>query len=222
MANSSEYNTNYKRTTRGRAVKLYGNAVDRSRKRNVEVYITSEWIEEHLKRGTCELTGMPFSFEPPPEGWTRRPDAPSIDRIDKTKPYTPENTRVILWAVNCALAEYGTETMLPILERMVNAIKEQSTPISTKHTATSQEQESHGSVHGAWFGQDCDGAHHHTGEPEGQDSSDSTKACCRICMGAGDKKLESSKLYAMWIGDGHTSQQIESIAKRLGCVCHQS
>lgn len=218
MANSADY----KRTTRGRAVVLHGNARLRSRKRNVEVFITADWIEDHLKRGTCELTGLPFSFEPPPEGLTRRPDAPSVDRIDKTKPYTPENTRVILWAVNCALAEYGTETMLPILERMVNAIKEQSTPVSTKHPSTSQESEPHGVVHGAGFREDCDGALHHRGEPEGQDTGDSTEASCRICMGAGDKKLESSKLHAMWISDGHTSQQIESIAKRLGCICHQS
>lgn len=218
MANSADY----KRTTRGRAIVLYGNARVRSRKRNVEVFITSDWIEEHLKRGTCELTGLPFSFEPPPEGLTRRPDAPSVDRIDKTKPYTPENTRVILWAVNCALAEYGTETMLPILERMVNAIKEQPTPISTKHPSASQESEPHGVVHGAGFGQDCDGSHHHRGESEGQDTGDSSQTCCGICMGAGDKKLESSKLYAMWISDGHTRQQIESIAKRLGCICHQS
>lgn len=216
------YSNDYKRTTRGRAITLHDNARNRSKKRNVEVEITVDWIENHLKRGTCELTGLPFSFEPPTEDVTRRFNAPSLDRKDKTKPYTQENTRVILWAVNCALSEYGTETMLPILERMVHAIKEQSTSISEQHPKTSQEQTTHGSVHGARVGEDCDGAHHHRGEPQGQDLSDSTKACCGICMGAGDKKLESSKLYAMWISDGHTRQQIESIAKRLGCICHQS
>jgi hypothetical protein len=215
-------NTDYKRTTRGRAMVLYGNARVRSRKRNVEVFITSDWIEDHLKRGTCELTGLPFSFEPPPAGLTRRPDAPSVDRIDKTKPYTTENTRVILWAVNCALAEYGTETMLPILERMVNAIKKQPTPVSTKHTATSQEQEPHGSVHGARVGQDCDGSHHHRGEPEGQDSSDSTKESCRICMGTGVRKMATLETFYGGQDNGDCLCTAEEFAKRIRCICHQS
>lgn len=212
----------YKRTTWGRAITLHGNARKRSKKRGVEVYITVEWIEEHLKRGTCELTGIPFSFEPPPEGYTRRQDAPSLDRIDKTKPYTPENTRVILWAVNCALAEYGTHAMLPILERMVHAIKEQPTPIPTQHTGEGETNTSLGVVHGARVGKDCDGSLHHRGESEGQNIGHSTQASCRICLGAGVQKLGASPQFEMWDGDGNAIEQTESVAKRFGCVCYQS
>ena len=115
---------NWKRTIVGRASVLYSNAKSRCKKKKIGLHITHEWIQKHLERGTCELTGLPFSLEPPPPGLTRRLDAPSLDRISKHKPYTEENTRVILWAVNCALSEYGTSTMLPILKAMIKGIED--------------------------------------------------------------------------------------------------
>lgn len=217
MANSPDY----KRTTNGRARTLISNAKTRSKKKNVDVLIDKEWVEEHLKRGTCELTGIAFSFEPPPEGWTRRPDAPSLDRIDKTKHYTPDNTRVILWSVNCALAEYGTEMMLPILERLVDAIKNKPTPVSTEHTGESQNNTELGTTNGAGVGEDCDGSHHHRGESEGQNSCNSSQTSCRICMGSGSKQLEALKLYESRLDYGLTDTEIKSLAKLFGCVCYQ-
>jgi len=218
MANSA----NYKRTTNGRARTLINNAKTRSKKKNIEVLIDNDWVEEHLKRGTCELTGIAFSFEPPPEGLTRRPDAPSLDRIDKTKHYTVENTRVILWAVNCALAEYGTEMMLPILERMVHAIKNELASISTQHIGESQNNSEPGVVDGARVGEDCDGAHHHRGEPEGEDPCNRSKEGCRICMGAGSKQLEALELFENRSSYGLTDTEIKGLAKLFGCVCYQS
>ena len=119
-----------------------GNARRRCKDKGVEIHLHQAWVEKHLERGTCELTGMPFSFEPPPTGVTRRPDAPSLDRIDKHKAYTEDNTRVILWAVNCALAEYGTETMLPILQAMVKGIQNaQAQPVAPLPTGNHQQGE---------------------------------------------------------------------------------
>ena len=215
------YSPNYKRTTNGRAKTLINNARARSKKKNIEVLITSEWVEEHLKRGTCELTGIPFSFEPPPEGLTRRPDAPSLDRIDKTKPYDSDNTRVILWAVNCALAEYGTEIMLPILERMVDAIKNELTPLPNDHIEESQNDSESGVVLGARTGEDCDGSHHHRGECEGENACHSAQASCRICMGSGSKQMEALEFFKGRAAYGLTESETESIAKLFGCICHQ-
>ena len=221
-----EYNSNRYSTLNGRAKILVNNAKIRSRKKNLDFDISVADVYEKIVTGVCEFTGISFDYS---YGKDRFLNAysPSIDKIDSKKGYTKDNIRLVLTSVNRALGEDGEDEMLPILKAMVEAIEnnakqKESTPISTKHPSASQEQEPYGVVHGAWFGQDCDGAHHHRGESEGQDISDSSKACCGICMGAGDKKLESSKLYAMWISDGHTSQQIESIAKRLGCICHQS
>ena len=154
MANSGDY----KRTVRGRAVTLMSNAKARCKNKNVEIFITQTWVENHLTRGTCELTGMPFSFEPPPEGVTRRWDAPSLDRINKHKPYTEENTRVILWAVNCALAEYGTEVMLPILKAMIKGIEDaqalSATPLSTGDNQQGEVYPELGSFSSPWTRED--------------------------------------------------------------------
>jgi len=117
------YSNDYKRTVVGRANTLIGNARRRCKDKGIELAITQAWIEAHLTRGTCEITGLHFCFEPTDGNATRRWDAPSLDRIDKNLPYTESNTRVILWAVNCALSEYGTKIMLPILKAMVKGIE---------------------------------------------------------------------------------------------------
>ena len=70
--------------------------------------LTIEWVDEQLKKGACQITGIPFNLEATTEHHTRRWDAPSLDRIDKTKPYNETNTRLVLWAVICALSDYGT------------------------------------------------------------------------------------------------------------------
>lgn len=67
--------------------------------------LTAAWLRERLERGTCELSGLPFAV------WSKTTTAfvPSIDRIDCTKPYTEDNCRVIVWALNAAFAEWGED-----------------------------------------------------------------------------------------------------------------
>jgi hypothetical protein len=68
--------------------------------------INTAWVRERLERGVCELSGLQF------EPWTRGTTAfiPSIDRIDSSKGYDPENCRIIVWALNAAFAEWGEDT----------------------------------------------------------------------------------------------------------------
>lgn len=183
MANSDAY----KRTIKGRAVTLMSNARARCKNKNVEIFITQEWVEKHLVRGTCELTGIPFSFEPPPKGVTRRWDAPSLDRISKHKPYTEENTRVILWAVNCALAEYGTEVMLPILKAMIKGIEDaqalSATPLSTGDNQQGEVYPELGSFSATWTGQNSDYPYGYSGTISGQNIDHSTQESSGNSMG---------------------------------------
>ena len=87
------------------------------RKKGVVEGLTKEWFVERLK-GTCALTNLPFVFEP------GSAYAPSLDRIDSTNPnYTPDNCRIVLFLVNCALNKYGETTAFPILKALVKCIE---------------------------------------------------------------------------------------------------
>jgi hypothetical protein len=132
---------------------------------------------------------MPFSFEPPPKGLTRRADAPSLDRINKHKHYTEDNCRVILWAVNCALSEYGTENILPILKAMVKGIedaqKKSTTPVSGTDYREGEIYPKLGSFSSTWAGENSDDAHHHCGADARKDVDNSTQASSRNGVGHG-------------------------------------
>lgn len=113
-------NQAYALSLRGRAIKIW----HRAKTRTGSCDVTVDWIIEKLKANRCELTGFPFDLSPSTGKYCYNPYAPSLDRIDSSiKAYTPENTRVVLAAVNTALNQYGTETMLPILKAMVEAIE---------------------------------------------------------------------------------------------------
>ena len=196
---STKWRHAYKATTKGRAKVLISNAKQRCKEKSVQISITSEWVEEHLKRGTCELTGLPFDFGPPTEGITRLPNAPSLDRIDKDKHYTEDNTRVILWAVNCALAEYGTEVMLPILKAIVKGIEDakqnQLTSVSGTDNRESEIYPELGSFSATWIGQDGNDAHHNSGTDARQNADSSTQASSGDSMGRRVPEMGASQTF---------------------------
>ena len=106
-------------TSKGRAGYMLRAAKSRAYKNNAICTIDIDWIEEKIKAGFCELTKLPFDLNYAIDT-SKNPYAPSLDRIDsKNKNYTPENTRVVLLAVNCALSEFGLDLIRPILEAML-------------------------------------------------------------------------------------------------------
>lgn len=84
-----------------RARELLQNAKSRAR-----VTITKEWVLERLEAGHCEVTGVPFVFL-----HERHPHAPSLDRRDPSKGYTPENTRLVTTHLNVALNSWRDEQL---------------------------------------------------------------------------------------------------------------
>lgn len=65
-----------------------------------------DWIEARLSK-CCELTGLLFDFDGGGDTAGHGPYSPSLDRIDSSKGYTPENTRVVCFGINALLGKWG-------------------------------------------------------------------------------------------------------------------
>ncbi|KKN55442.1 hypothetical protein LCGC14_0582120 [marine sediment metagenome] len=103
----------YRATTHGRAVEMWHSHRRTAKVRGLDATLTKEWIEEKLN-GVCEATGLGFELT-----GGRGPKSPSLDRMDSSKGYTPENTRMVLWAINLACGDWGQEVFLPIANEWI-------------------------------------------------------------------------------------------------------
>lgn len=97
-------------TVEGRAYQLFDSARTRANKKGIEFSITRGFIEQLFRSngGRCSLTGIEFDFNPP-SGTRYNPYSPSLDRIDNSKGYTPDNVRLVLTCVNIAFNQFGKE-----------------------------------------------------------------------------------------------------------------
>jgi hypothetical protein len=84
--------------------RLYYYAGVRAKQKNFERTITFNWLKEKCKNNICSVTDKTFDYD---SKYHRNPYGPSIDRIDITKGYTPENCRVVIWAFNRARDHYN-------------------------------------------------------------------------------------------------------------------
>ena len=96
-------------TPKGRAGLLLSGARKRSNKIKVSCTITREWILERLLRGYCEMTGLPFDFQPAPFFQFHNPRSPSLDRTDSHGGYTPDNVKVVVTAFNIGRGQWSYE-----------------------------------------------------------------------------------------------------------------
>jgi hypothetical protein len=82
-------------------------AKDRAKARGREFDLTRDWLLDEVERldFKCALTGLKFSACA--SSARTDPYAPSIDRIDSKKGYTKDNVRIIIFALNVMLLDWG-------------------------------------------------------------------------------------------------------------------
>jgi hypothetical protein len=108
-----EYAKRWSKLPRGRASYLIHQIRKRCREKGLPApTISCEWIAERIIRGTCEVSGAPFKRD----AGRRNPFSASVDRVDSSKGYDPENCRLVLWALNAAFAEWGADAFAEIAE----------------------------------------------------------------------------------------------------------
>lgn len=72
-------------------------------------------IQRRIDAGVCEVTGYPFDLTPPENGFTRRFNTPSLDRINPKRGYTYDNVRVVLCLVNVAICDWGDDVLREVM-----------------------------------------------------------------------------------------------------------
>jgi len=87
----------------------------RAKKSAVEFSLSMEWAFDTLSAQDmrCAVTGLPF-YSSEVEGSWHHPYSPSLDRVIPRGGYTPENTRIVLYAVNSMLSDWGEDIFAKI------------------------------------------------------------------------------------------------------------
>jgi hypothetical protein len=101
-----------------RAARLLGAANKRGRDSGVPTFVSVDFtrdLQRRIDAGVCEVTGIGFSFEPNGLG-PRNPFTPSLDRIAPSLGYVPGNVRVVCWAVNAMVGEWGDDVAAQVAE----------------------------------------------------------------------------------------------------------
>ncbi len=90
-------------------------AKTRAKERGIPFDLTLEWAVRTVRdnKFRCQMTSIPFTFDKE-DGTRARPFAPSFDRIDTTGGYTMENVRVVVFAYNLMVADWGDDVFAKV------------------------------------------------------------------------------------------------------------
>lgn len=102
---------NYYSTTKGRISHLVRSAKRRAQKSKLEFNISSEYLFLlwEKQNGKCAITHLDLIIPTSKGNGKASPYSPSIDRINPKLGYVENNVRLVCYATNCCLHNYGTE-----------------------------------------------------------------------------------------------------------------
>ena len=91
-----------------------------AKKKGIAFNLDREWVIERFRAqvGYCSISGLGFSAESY-RGTSRRPLAPSVDRISSSGGYTRDNCRLIVYALNAAKNEWDDDMLLKVAKALV-------------------------------------------------------------------------------------------------------
>jgi Mrr N-terminal domain len=111
---------------------LVNAANSRNRARASDVKFTADdlaavWTE---CGGRCAVSGMPFTSRVVGDGQAKHPFAPSLDRIDRHKPYSRGNVRLVASIANFAMNAWGVDPLIELATAMHSKHGERDLPTS--------------------------------------------------------------------------------------------
>lgn len=109
-----------------RAKQMWKGAEVRCRQCGFQFSLTPEFIEERLRTGCCEVTGLPFDFVR-----IRGPFSPSLDRVCAGGGYTPDNVQVVVWCYNAAKGTWDKADVVRMAKSLLKMEKQRNGRAST-------------------------------------------------------------------------------------------
>ena len=102
-----------RQTPATRARSLYHHAARRAKQKGEPFLLTHARVLAALLKGTCERTGAKFALSAAGDRNAHR-FAPSLDKIDRKKPYSDSNVQVVIFAYNMGKGEMSDEEYLAV------------------------------------------------------------------------------------------------------------
>jgi hypothetical protein len=109
------------------AYNLFQGAKTRAKNKNIPFNIDVDFVLEKIRKGCCEVTGIPFfvSSEYNHGGKPHQsPYSPSLDQITPSAGYTKDNVRVTILIYNVARKHWKDEDILNMAKSLVSVTLE--------------------------------------------------------------------------------------------------
>ncbi len=123
----SDYKRRYRRTPQGMIRETMTRLRRSARTRGLEFTLSEEWIRQKLSQGRCEQTGIAFAMNDD-ETRHRSPWTFSIDRMDPSKGYIPENCQAVVWMYNAAKSEGSDADVIRMAKALLGLTVEPTVP----------------------------------------------------------------------------------------------
>lgn len=110
-------------TPKARAMILFRSAKKAAKNKNLEFDLTHQWIWDKIERGVCERSGLSFVLSSMNTGkygaGSQHPFGPSLDKSDRTKGYTQDNVKVVVWLYNIAKHTNSHDDLMKLARALV-------------------------------------------------------------------------------------------------------
>lgn len=126
--------TRQKQLTEATLKEALSGALARSRRKAREFDLTLDWAlrTAELQNFRCALTGIPFHAAHKSPG-VKNPYTPSLDRIDPKGGYTQSNVRIVVFAINAMLLDWGRD----VFEAVTRAYRHTQNGTNIEHSIPS-------------------------------------------------------------------------------------
>lgn len=167
----------------------------RCKKNYIPFDLTHEFLKS-IATDTCPIFGIKFIWRAQGTGKGPKENTPSLDRVIPHLGYVQGNV-VFISSIANTIKQNVTEKELYAVadwlhdkrKEVLNAFKDKPAPIPKPPDTPGRKSSSHGTVHGAGAGEDCDGAQHYQGELFGENTDHCPYAGSRIRVGPGMPKV---------------------------------